>query len=286
MLLLPAQSAHGSSKGGRSTSLAAASAQECPEHQNTVDPAWRPEETFLQKQPISSCRQTIPSALATLPAQGHPDHESHGSMERQKSRSIDQISSGTPISADTAAQRGAQTGRSAPAGRCPTLKASDPKPSGWSDRPSAFAAAASAQEHTYLHSASPAAPQPASQEIQTQPRQTPFAAAALAQSSPRSAREVPGAPAASDASPWASAEAPAAMCVAAALRASSAGALRSPPPRQLSCDAAPSHDPGAQDGQRKDFLKALEEACRQGPARNPVSFSCCTAACWSRSAHG
>ena len=262
MLLLPAQSAHGSSKGGRSTSLAAASAQECPEHQNTVDPAWRPEETFLQEQPISSCRQTIPSALATLPAQGHPDHESHGSMERQKSRSIDQISSGTPNSADTAAQHGAQTGRSAPAGRCPTLKASDPKASGWSGRPSAFAAAASAQEHTYLHSASPAAPQPASQEIQTQPRQTPFAAAALAQSSPRSAKEVPGAPAASDASPWASAEAPAAMCAAAALRASSAGALRNTLPRQLSCKAAPSHDSGAQDGQRMDFLKALEEACR------------------------
>ena len=275
---MPAQSAHGSSKGGRSTSSAAASAQACPEHQNTVDPAWRPGGTFLQEQPISSCRQTIPSAFATVPAQGHPNHASHGSMERQNSKSIDQISLGTRISADTAAQHGAETGRSAPAGTCPTSKASDPKPSGWSGGPSAFAAAASAQEHTYLHSASPAAPQPASEEIQTQPRQTPFAAAALAQFSPRSAREVPGAPAALDASPWASAEAPAAMCAAAALRARSAGPLRSPLPRQLSCEAPPSHDRGAQDGQRMDFLKALEEACRQGLALRPVFFLCCTAA--------
>ena len=236
---MPAQSAQGSSKGGRSTSVAAASAQPCPEHQNTVDPAWRPEETFLQERPISSCRQTIPSAFATAPAQGHPNHESHGSMERQNSRSIDQISLSTPISADAAAQHGVQTGRSEPAGRRPISKASDLNPSGWSGRSSAFAAAVSAQEHVHQHNASPAAPQPASADVQTQSRQTPFAAAALAQSSPRSAEEVPGAPAASDASPWASAEAPAAMCAAAALRARSAGALRSPLPRQLSCEAPP-----------------------------------------------
>ena len=250
--------------------MAAASAQECPEHQNPIDPAWQPVKPALQEQPISSCRRTIASAFATQPAQGHTEHESGGSTDKQKSASTMQLESGA--CKDIAAQDDVQADRFTPAGSCPTSKAS-----GRCGRPSAFAAAASAQEHTYLHNAFPTAPQPASKDVQTQPRQTPFAAVALAQSSPRSAEEVLGAPAALDTSPWASAEAPAAMCAAAALRARSAGPLRSPLPRQLSFAGPPSHDRVGQDGQRTDFLRALEEACRQGLTLRLVLLLCCIA---------
>ena len=115
------------------------------------------------------------------------------------------------MSADTAAQHGARTIRPAPAGRCPSSTASDPKLSRQSGRLSAPAAPASAQEHTQPRNACPAEPEPALKEVQAQPLQTPFAAAALASFSSRSPEYYLRAPAAQGACPPASAEAPAAI---------------------------------------------------------------------------
>ena len=54
--------------------------------------------------------------------------------------------------------------------------------------------------------------------------------------------------------------------------------MQGTPSRQPLSEAPPSHDRGAQDGQRLDFLQALEEACRQGLTLWPVFSLCFTAA--------
>ena len=288
-VLMHPQKAHGSSKDGQSASADVVFAPPCPEPQKSTDPVRQPGRAALQEQSISSSsRRSTPSASTMPPAEGHTKHEKCGSTERRVSKSTSRLRSGTPTSADIAAQHCPQTGRSAPAGRCPSSEISNPESGRPSGRPSAFAAAASAQEHANLHVAPFADPQPALKELQTQPGQTPFAAAALAQSSPRSAEKVSEAPAALDASAWALTEAPAAMCAAAAPRSRSAGPLRGALPRQRSAEATPSHERGGQAGQRMDFLKALEEACRQdlAPTNRIWQFPFCIALQRARLVHG